>query len=95
MLEVWIVSRIDFWLPKSSSPASGEEITTKNIMVKKPNKCFKYMLLVNSSRNLHGNISPKKLPDIMRINMNNAEIFELAKDKDESMLYIYNIDKSK
>ena len=87
ILEVRMVSRIDFWLPDASSSASGEEMTTKNIMVKKPNKCFKYILLVNSSRNLHGNISPKKLPDIMRINMNKAEIFELAKDKDESMLY--------
>lgn len=86
ILEEKIVSRIDFVLLDASSAASGEEITTKNIMVKKPNKCFKYILLVNSSRNLHGNISPKKLPDIMRINMNNAEMFELAKDKDESML---------
>ena len=78
---------IDFGLPDaSSSSASGEEMTTKNIMVKNPNKCFKYILLVNSLRNLHGNISPKKLPDIMRINMNKAEIFELAKDRVESML---------
>ena len=86
ILEEKIVSKIDFGLLDASSSASGEEITTKKIIVKNPNKCFKYILLVNSSRNLHGNISPKKLPDIMRINMNKAEIFELAKDKDESML---------
>ena len=53
---------------------TGAANVTKNIIVNKPNKCFTYMLLFNSSCSLHGT-SAKKLPEIIRINIKIVKIF--------------------
>lgn len=65
-----------------------EDNTTKNIIVKNPKICFTNILLRNTSCNLHGNISAKKLADTIKININIENKFVSIKVFLISILYL-------